>query len=255
MDHPGREDPKLSEVKAVLQRLQGLSTEPESAGLRRAGIDPGLARWIVPAIIIAAIAVISAVAYVIPNPERSATSAPKGSPKPVNTSERAATKSVPAVSPNGPPVVQAAAISQRAPADDTPITGAAGLAVPPVALPNEAPADAPLVASPSVQHVDRARAALDKQALEAALGLMTNGRVRAARQQLLAIAVDGSPDVAWALARSYDPNFLGTLPAADAGPDIEEATRWYRAWYAAAVKQGLVADSVSLERIVGSMRQ
>ena len=69
------------------------------------------------------------------------------------------------------------------------------------------------------------------------------------------MAAEGSPDVAWALARSYDPNYLGSIPATDAGPDIEQATRWYRTWYAAAVKQGLVADSVSLERIIGSMRQ
>jgi hypothetical protein len=80
------------------------------------------------------------------------------------------------------------------------------------------------------------------------------GRVQAARKQLLSLAPENAADVAWALARSYDPNFLGTIPSADAAPNVEEATRWYRAWYAAAVKQGLVADSVSLERIIGSMR-
>jgi hypothetical protein len=86
---------------------------------------------------------------------------------------------------------------------------------------------------------------------------MAKGQVRAARERLLALTAGGSPnaDVAWALARSYDPNVLVEVPAADAAPDIEEATRWYRAWYAAAVRQGLVADSVSLERIIGSMRR
>jgi hypothetical protein len=32
------------------------------------------------------------------------------------------------------------------------------------------------------------------------------------------------------------------------------ATRGYRTWYAAAVKQGMIADSVSLEKIIGSIR-
>jgi hypothetical protein len=91
-------------------------------------------------------------------------------------------------------------------------------------------------------------------AVEAAQALMSTGRVQAARQQLLAIALDGSPDVAWALARSYDPNHLKGVQGADAGPDVAEATRWYRTWYAAAVKQGMITDSISLEKIVGSMR-
>jgi hypothetical protein len=77
--------------------------------------------------------------------------------------------------------------------------------------------------------------------------------VQAARAELLRVAQEGSADVAWAIARSYDPNFLGMLSDADAGPDVAEATRWYRAWYDIAVKQGLVADSVSLDRIVRSM--
>ena len=91
-------------------------------------------------------------------------------------------------------------------------------------------------------------------AAEAAQALMSTGRVQAARQQLLAMASDGSPDVAWALARSYDPNHLKEVQGADAGPDVAEATRWYRTWYAAAVKQGMITDSISLEKIVGSMR-
>jgi hypothetical protein len=83
---------------------------------------------------------------------------------------------------------------------------------------------------------------------------MSTGRVQAARQRLLAMASDGSPEVAWALARSYDPNHLKGIQGADAGPDIAEATRWYRAWYAAAVKQRMITNSVSLEKIIGSMR-
>jgi hypothetical protein len=90
-------------------------------------------------------------------------------------------------------------------------------------------------------------------ALQAASALMTSGQVRAARAELLLAAQEGSADVAWALARSYDPNVLGAIAAADASPDVVEAARWYRTWYDIAVKQGLVADSVSVERIVRSM--
>jgi hypothetical protein len=99
--------------------------------------------------------------------------------------------------------------------------------------------------------------ATTRTTLEAARGLLAKGRVRAARARLIELAAGGTAhaDVAWALARAYDPNFLVTLPAPDAEPDIREATRWYREWYAAAVRQGLVADSVSLERIIGSMKQ
>jgi hypothetical protein len=84
---------------------------------------------------------------------------------------------------------------------------------------------------------------------------MANGRVQAARRQLVRIASEGSADAAWSLARSYDPNYLGTIPSADAAADVEEATRWYQTWRTVAVKEGLVAGSISLERIIRSMRQ
>jgi hypothetical protein len=104
--------------------------------------------------------------------------------------------------------------------------------------------------APSVKQPQRSV----RPALEAAMKLLSAGRVQAARKQLLAIASEDGVEVAWTLARSYDPNFLDTVPGADAGPDIPEAARWYRAWHAAALKQGLVTNSVSLERIIGSMR-
>jgi hypothetical protein len=91
-------------------------------------------------------------------------------------------------------------------------------------------------------------------AVEAAQTLMSTGRVRAARQRLLAVASEGSPEVAWALARSYDPNHLKGIENSDAAPDVAEATRWYRTWYAIAVKQRMITDNVSLEKIIGSMR-
>jgi hypothetical protein len=90
--------------------------------------------------------------------------------------------------------------------------------------------------------------------VDAAQDLLSRGQVQAARKQLLGLASADAADVAWMLARSYDPNFLVTLPSADGAADVEQATRWYRIWHAAAVKQGLVPNSVSVERIIGSMR-
>jgi hypothetical protein len=90
--------------------------------------------------------------------------------------------------------------------------------------------------------------------LEVAQQLMATGQVQAARAELFRALQDDSADVAWLLARSYDPNVLATVPAADASPDVAEATRWYRTWYDIATKQGLVSDSVSLDRIIGSMK-
>ena len=89
--------------------------------------------------------------------------------------------------------------------------------------------------------------------LEKALQDIAAGHVRAARQALIRIQDQGSADMAWMLARSYDPNFLAEIAHRDAEPDVAEAARWYRIWYGRAVTDGLVADSVSLERIIRSM--
>jgi len=83
--------------------------------------------------------------------------------------------------------------------------------------------------------------------------LLASGQVQAARTALLGVAAADSADVAFALARSYDPRYLATLASADAAPDVAEAKRWYRVWYDIAVRQGLVSDSVPLERIIRSM--
>ena len=98
------------------------------------------------------------------------------------------------------------------------------------------------------------RSSAPRAAMDIVHNLLSRGQVQAARKQLLGLAPEGATDVAWMLARSYDPNFLAAIPDADAGPDIEQATRWYRTWHAAAVRQGLVPNSVSVERIIGSMR-
>jgi hypothetical protein len=204
-------DPKLSEVKAVLQRLQGFETEPDEPAAEtpagaghRAGRGVGV---VTGAIILATAAGLFGAAYLFVR-----ANAPSLEPPGTNEETTARTAGVPQ-SPPDPQEVGAASAPQK-----------------------------PLSALEM------------KAALEGARALMSRGRVRAARERLLVLANKGSPDAAWDLARSYDPNVLAALPA-DAAPDVTEATRWYRAWYAAAVREGLVADSVSLERIIGSMRK
>jgi hypothetical protein len=98
------------------------------------------------------------------------------------------------------------------------------------------------------------RSSVPRTDIDVAQELLSKGQVQAARKQLLGMSSGGNADVAWMLARSYDPNFLATIPHADAAPDVEQATQWYRTWHAAAVMQGMVPNSVSVERIIGSMR-
>jgi hypothetical protein len=185
-----KKEPKLNEVKAVLQRLQGFPEDERPAGAAPASADARRPRGgaAVAAIIFGLGGGILSAAYLFGS---LSTSAPQKAA--VETTE-----------PPPPSVVRSEAV---------------------------------------------------KAALEAARALMAKGQVRAAREQLLALAWKGSPDAAWDVARSYDPNVLSALPQPDAGPDIPEASRWYRTWYEAAVKEGMVANSVSIERIIGAMQR
>jgi hypothetical protein len=214
MDQSRRVDRKLSEVRGVLHRLQGLPDKPQSAGSRpaelgfRRGYLIGIAST---ATVMLIAAVVLVFGYALPGFGPQAPSTPKDGPSRQLASSKA---------PDAPGVFTGSAVSPSA------------------VSPEER-----LGASTTV-----------RPAVEAAQALMSTGRVQAARQRLLAMASDGSPDVAWALARSYDPNHLRGIEGADAGPDVAEATGWYRTWYAAAVKQGMISDSFSLEKIIGSMR-
>jgi len=219
MDRSRREDPRLSEVKAVLQRLQRIATDPETdpsdlqAATEKA---PRRSRRMALAasLGLAGAVLIIAGAFALLNRPTISTVGRLDRP-PAAATGNAVLEGKPAVVPGSAPI----------PGSEAPLR-------PPVKQPVTPP----------------------RPALEAALGLLSTGRVQAARRQLLALVSEDAADVAWALARSYDPNVLATIPAADAQPDIAEATRWYRAWHAAAINQGLVAHSVSLERIIGSMR-
>jgi hypothetical protein len=216
MHQSGREDRKLSEVRAVLHRLQGLPAERQSAGPRlaelgfRRGYLIGIASTTT---VMGTAALVLVFGYVLPgfgppvtSTPKQATSTPKDDPN-----RQVASLKLPVAS----GVSTAAAVST----EERPDTSAA--------------------VSPAV---------------EAAQALMSTGRVQAARQRLLAMAPEGSPHVAWALARSYDPTHLKEIQGADAAPDVAEATRWYHTWYAAAVKQRMISDSVSVEKIINSMR-
>ena len=196
MDQSARDDPKLKEVKAALHRLQGLPVDPESADFPPAEAEPPLRgrRVGMSGILIAVAVAVAVVALALAA---------------IPSLMQLATSA-----PKGAPV--AAAPGTDADKDVQP----AGPNSTSVAKASTVP--------------DAARKEFStKTALEGVVTLMKSGGVRAARQRLLTLAADGSPDVLWALARSFDPTV-----------------------HAAAVKQGLVSDSLSsLERIIGSMQR
>jgi hypothetical protein len=225
MSQPKDDDSHLSEVKAVLGRLQRISRNPHAAGAEIAA---------------------------------------DSSPKPEPASAEAGSSVLPVGIASLVARVNASHWRVKAAVLIGPVLAVAvGVAIfagvaaqrdkepaPPVAsLQNPVQTSASPRTSASPQDAARSAAA----SLHVASELMASGQVRAAREVLLRVTKEESADVAWTLARSYDPNFLITIQAADAAPDVPEATRWYRAWYDIAVKQGLVADSVPLDRIIRSM--
>ena len=211
-------DPKLGEVRAVLQRLQTFSAEPNNSPLPTE----------------------------LPNELPTETGSHDGGPS-LPTGRRRAP----------------AAIGLSIAATAVAVLGFVWLAVSSADRPY-VPVTATSSATSGNNAISERDAAAGQPALrpssvsraeiDVAQDLLSRGQVQAARKQLLGLASGGAADVAWMLARSYDPNFLATVPGADAAPDIEQATHWYRAWHAAAVTQGMVPSSVSVERIIGSMR-
>jgi hypothetical protein len=115
--------------------------------------------------------------------------------------------------------------------------------------PATAPAPSPAPAASETPTVVDSRLALLQQGQK----LMSEGDIKGAREALLQPAESGYPDAAFSLARSYDPNFLQSVVNPNAGPDIAQAELWYRRWHEAAVKAGVVTDSLRLERILQSM--
>ncbi|MEM9030907.1 MAG: hypothetical protein AAGC70_21315 [Pseudomonadota bacterium] len=91
------------------------------------------------------------------------------------------------------------------------------------------------------------------KALDRARELFASGKIKEGRTVLTAARPEQSPDVAWALARSFDPRFLRSVPNANSGHDVAQAARWYRVWHATAQRQGLVSSRMDVEKIIRSM--
>jgi hypothetical protein len=235
MRHSKHDDADLAEVKAILGRLQRISRNPREGGaLSRDDTDPAAPR-----------------SMRSETPESTADGSLSVAAQ-VNT--RRLVKAGILLAPLM--VVVAGVIifanldgqNQAVVVKERPADGARE------SVPTAIPAPAQEARKPAVEEARRpaAEEAPKSLALHAS-DLMASGQVQAARSALLRAMQDDSADVAFALALSYDPNYLATIPAPDAGPDVTEAKRWYRTWYDIAVKQGLVSDRIPLERIIRSM--
>jgi hypothetical protein len=231
MDQSARDDPKLREVKAVLHHLQGLPSsdlppaEPEPSQHRHGVGMPAMTMAVTAAVVVIGLGLAA-----IPSVWQLMTSAPQGTAVTAGpeTSGKTAAKERKAAGPNS--------------------TDLAKVTIGPAA--ESAAPDA-------VENGPVTMGAATKVAVEGAVTLMNGGQVQAARKRLLQLSADGSADVLWALARSYDPTVLADIPTADASSNVPEAERWYRAWHAAAVQQGLVVvkDKSSLERLIHEMKR
>lgn len=270
------EDPKLTEVKAILARLQRMSPDdepeptpptspivlrplPVSAGRMaepsamplplQPVSEPAPKRKTSPARLLTALLAGCATAALVlfetrslwlPGPGTIATAIEVTPPPQV-----AVTIPVPPiVTVPTPPSAHDQAVTAPASAPAPPPAGAEVAVAPTVvAIP------APVVEAKVVEPLT------DAAVMLLAEHLIKAGSVAAGRAELLRIAPRQSADVAWALARAFDPNVVGKIENADARPNADEAANWYRKWHALAVEQGLVADSVSIERIIRAMRQ
>jgi hypothetical protein len=83
--------------------------------------------------------------------------------------------------------------------------------------------------------------------------LLSEGDVASARARLKSGGPEQRAELAFVLAQSFDPNYLRTLPSANAKADRSEAERWYRKWHELAANSGLAMDSERLKRIINAM--
>lgn len=238
MGRSGSEDPQLAEVKAILARLQRIA--PDDEPLPPEAAAENIVRLPLPA----------QAPPVAGEPTTAAIEAPQPSSRRWRAlllagCATAATLLIAIPSMQQPP----------APLGTTDRVAAAPAAPAPLAPQPEATAVTPPAATPVlVVTALPAADAGEKAQLRQADELIRSGRLAAGRATLRRFADDGSADAAWALARSYDPNFIAAIENADAAADVDEATKWYRRWQGLAVAQGLVADSVSIDRMIRAMR-
>lgn len=112
----------------------------------------------------------------------------------------------------------------------------------PAAMPGVA-APAPVQVTPGMlSELDKVRQLLDK------------GQIAAARKLLAQPQLAATQEGAWLTARSFDPNFLSSVPSPDAGADITIAAGWYLRWHEIATRNGLAMDEARLQRIISAMR-
>ncbi len=110
------------------------------------------------------------------------------------------------------------------------------------------PAPAPGIAQPGAPAPAAIASPLDQ-----AKTLMMEGNVLQAREVLLASAPEASHEKAWWLAKTYDPNYLGSLTRSNAEPDLIKAAHWYRIWHKSAQEAGLVSNRMSVEKLIRAM--
>jgi hypothetical protein len=94
----------------------------------------------------------------------------------------------------------------------------------------------------------------DAERLAIAQRLIDKGKISEARRVLKNDLASRNAEAALLLARSYDPNSLQLIANPDAGAEPAEAERWYRRWSELAAGQGLELDRERLDRIIKAMR-
>ena len=98
-------------------------------------------------------------------------------------------------------------------------------------------------------------AAAKDVALRQAKALFESNKIAEARKTLMAFAPEENADIAWALARTYDPRHIRSVGGTPGDGDIQDAEKWYRRWYEVGVAQGLVSKQFRIERLIAAMRQ
>lgn len=243
-----KQDQKLEEVRAILQRLQRISAGAEEDeapvvpspvyaarpgtngsalhGTASAPQTPALSRdkklVVIAVPVLAALGLVGTVLWSLSGEETPA--ARDGKP--------VAEAPAPPATPSEPQKTAAAVAPRSEPAVPE------RLAIAPVAT-------APSVLPPANPDAER---------LAVAQGLMDKGKIAEARRVLKNDLASRHPEAALLLARSFDPNSLQLIANADAGPDPAEAEHWYRRWSELAAGGGLALDRERLDRIIKAMR-
>jgi hypothetical protein len=248
-------------VRLESRRPAALQRPPEGPVSAVANSRQGMPRWLVPSVgLIAGLVLSISVAAVVRPELRSIVWAEPDQPvskpefkpasgpaaKPVTVPQKVAAQ--PIRLPPGPVPEQPTAPQ----GPSTPVDVA-------TVRPPDAPAPAPPLqpATPAAPATATPLEATNRFSLRDSQTLLAKGSVKAARAMLERLAAAPGPDaadVAFALARSYDRNFLESLSTADAAGDRANAERWYRRWHELSIKAGTVSNGVTLDRLLRTLR-